>query len=179
MPLVSSLRVVPNSGILVPSSTTTNYVPATPGSSSVKSDLTPSVTTFNERSGAVVLTALDITEALGYEPSQGSGNSSGSDTLFTQTVSATLSAAGADQSGATPITAQFNVVTTVAAGAGVILPTTLNTKILIINRGANDLSVYPPLNAQLESYGTNVAVSIPVGNSAEFIMTSSSQGYIL
>lgn len=89
-------------------------------------------------------------------------------------VPAAVSAAGTTQGTATVLTSQFNVVTTVAAGTGVVA-TSGYTKIW--NAGANALLVYPIGSAQLDTDGTNVAVSVAVGGVVEIIMTSSAQGY--
>ena len=87
---------------------------------------------------------------------------------------AQVSAAGANQAGATQLTSMFNVITSCTSGQGVIA-TTYYTKIW--NATANACNVYPPSGAQFDSHGTNTAVYIAAGASAEFIMTSSTQGY--
>ena len=89
--------------------------------------------------------------------------------------SVTISAAGTTQGTATVIAAQQVVVTTVASGTGVKLA---DYDITIMNRGANDLKVYPPSGAQIEAYGSNVAVTIPTSGSAEFWRVSSTQFYV-
>ena len=73
------------------------------------------------------------------------------------------------------LTAQINIVTVCAAGAGV-KATAGYTK--IYNRGANPVLVYPISSAQFEDYGTNNPVSIPGGGQAEIWMSSATQGYV-
>lgn len=90
-------------------------------------------------------------------------------------VPASVSAAGTTQGGATVLTAQFNVVTAVAAGSGV-MATANYTKIW--NSGANDLLVYPISSAQFDAVGTNLPITVPVGGAVEIVMTSGTQGYV-
>jgi hypothetical protein len=90
-------------------------------------------------------------------------------------VPAVVSAAGTTQANATVLTAQSNIVTVCAAGAGVVA-TAGYTK--VYNRAANAVLVYPISSAQFEGLGTIAPVSIPVGGQAEFFMTSSTQGYV-
>ena len=87
---------------------------------------------------------------------------------------AAVSAAGTTQGTATVLTAMFNVITSCTSGQGVVA-TTYYTKIW--NATAAACLVYPPTGAQFDSHGTNTAVYIAAGGSAEFIMTSSTQGY--
>lgn len=89
-------------------------------------------------------------------------------------VPASVSAAGTTQGTATVLTAQLNVVTTVAAGTGVVATATY-TKIW--NAGANDLLVYPITSAHFEALGTNLPILVPVGGAVEIVMTSGTQGY--
>lgn len=88
-----------------------------------------------------------------------------------------LSAAGTTQATAAALAGQVNVVTAVASGAGVILAANLGNPVRIINRGVNPLLVYPQAGAQIESAGTNAAVTVTVGGSAEFLFSSLTQWY--
>lgn len=90
------------------------------------------------------------------------------------TVPASVSAAGTTQGTATVLTSMFNVVTTVAAGTGVMAPTGYSKT---LNAGANAVLMYPLSGAQFDGVGTNLPVSVPVGGAIEIIMTSSTQGY--
>lgn len=93
-------------------------------------------------------------------------------------VAGAVSAAGTDQGSATALAARYNVVTTVASGTGVILPASaINSVITVMNRGANTLNVFPNTGAQIESSGTNTAVTIAAGSTTEFICTSGTQWY--
>ena len=68
--------------------------------------------------------------------------------LILETASDLLTATGANQAGALALVSQTNRLTTVAAGTGVLLPTSVaGLEITIINHGANPLQVYPSLAA--------------------------------
>lgn len=90
----------------------------------------------------------------------------------------TVSAFGSTQGAATALTATVTIATTVAAGTGVRL--TLPYQ-LVINAGANALSVYPNSGASITGGGTalaaNAAFSVGVGSSAVFVCSSSSACY--
>jgi hypothetical protein len=113
--------------------------------------------------GVLSLTGANVTGALGYTPANKAGDT------FTGTVGlstgATISAAGTTQGTAISLSSQVSIVTSVAANAGVIVPGT-GVVYLLLNRGTNVLSVYPPSSAQFESFGTNVAVGVAVGGFA-------------
>lgn len=99
---------------------------------------------------------------------------------FIHGVQTGIIAAGATQGTATSLSKDFNVVSTVPAGAGVILPTTTGGyKITVINSGANALKVYPSTGAQINGIGTNTAYSLATGGKLEFISVTSSQWYTL
>lgn len=88
-------------------------------------------------------------------------------------VPAIVSAAGTTQGTATALTAQLNVVTTVAAGTGVVATATYTE---IWNAGANDLLVYPVSSAHFDALGTNLPITVPVGGAVRIIMNGT-QGY--
>lgn len=81
-----------------------------------------------------------------------------------------ITATGTDQATARALTAQLSIVTTVAPGTGV---RSVGGDGRILNRGSIDLLAYPPVGAQIETYGTNVAVLVPPGGGVEFIRSSS------
>lgn len=119
------------------------------------------------RTGAVTLTHSDLTDWA----SATAGFASAA------TYAAAVSAAGTTQGTATAITATINVVTTVAANSGVILPSGATQPIRILNRGANALKVYPQTGAQIEAAGANAAVTVAVGAGVTFLPVSSTQWY--
>lgn len=73
-----------------------------------------------------------------------------SGTFFASDVTAAVSAAGSSSSDATALTTAVNVVTTAAAGTGVTLPSgAVGATVLVQNRGANDLELYPPTSGTI------------------------------
>ena len=90
---------------------------------------------------------------------------------------AALSAAGTTQATGTAITAQVNTFTTVAAGAGATLPSSaaIGSEVVIFNRGANALLVYPPSGGSIESGAANAAVSVAAGGTARFTRETTTQ----
>ena len=119
------------------------------------------------RTGAVTLTHSDLTDWAAATAGFASATS----------YAASVSAAGTTQGTATALTASVNVVTTVAANAGVILPAGATQPVRVLNRGANALKVYPQTGAQIEAAGVNAAVIVPVGAGVTFLPVSSSQWY--
>ena len=95
-------------------------------------------------------------------------------------VATGISAAGSSQGTATGITKDINVVSTVAAGAGVIFSTiVVGCQMVVINAGANPLLVYPPSGVAIDSLGANIGFTLPVGGKIMFMATSASQIYTL
>jgi hypothetical protein len=89
-----------------------------------------------------------------------------------------VSAAGSDQAGATALTVDYNVVTTVAASAGVKLPTaTAGRRIVIVNKGANTLSIYPATGGAIDAVSANAAIQVAANGSIELMASSSTQWY--
>lgn len=81
------------------------------------------------------------------------------------TVDPGLTATGSTQADALPVWADEVIVTTCPVGAGIILK---DKDYVVENRAVNALLVYPQLDAQVETYGINIAVSIPSGGAATF-----------
>lgn len=92
-----------------------------------------------------------------------------------------ISAAGATQGTATALTTSYNVVTTVAAGTGVILPTPASPFgqiVVVLNRGANALNVYPNTGAAIANAATNAAISLPVNQEVTLFSVSATQWWV-
>jgi hypothetical protein len=98
--------------------------------------------------------------------------------LFQSTATA-VSAAGTTQGTATALTASNNVVTTVGANSGVILPssTTAGWMITVINRGANPLNVYPNTSAAIDGAAANTPIVVPVNQFLQVINSSNTQWF--
>lgn len=79
-------------------------------------------------------------------------------------VSATgLTATGSTQATALQLGADVNKFTTVAASTGCILPAMNGgDNIVVVNSGANALSLYPPVGASINALGANTAYSIAI-----------------
>jgi len=89
-----------------------------------------------------------------------------------------VSAAGANQGAATALTVDYNVVTTVAASTGVKLPTaTAGRRIVIVNKGANTLSIYPATGAAIDALAANAAIQVAANGSIELMASSTTQWY--
>lgn len=95
------------------------------------------------------------------------------------TVGTAITAAGATQATATALTKDWNEVTTVAAGTGVVMPALSagQEECVVFNRGANALKVYPNGVAAIDALGASVAYSVPVGKSQTFRAVSAVQIY--
>lgn len=85
-----------------------------------------------------------------------------------QLTAAGLTALGATQATAYPITADITQFTTVAASTGAVLPAspTPGEDYVVSNFGANALSLYPGLGGKANNGSANAAVSIPAGKTA-------------
>ena len=97
---------------------------------------------------------------------------------FVRSVSASVSAAGTVQGNATALTTEFNRVSTVTSGSGVVLPSaTAGMAIAIVNSSANSLLVYPATGAAINSLSTNVGYSHETLATLQYIAISSTQWY--
>lgn len=88
-----------------------------------------------------------------------------------------LTATGTSQSGAFALVAENNYFSTVAASTGAVLDSNLGEGQvqMVYNGGANQLSVYPPSSAQINSLGTNNAMLLPTQTSCDFIRLGPTQ----
>lgn len=87
-------------------------------------------------------------------------------------------ALGTNQATGFGLIAQYTAFSSVAAGTGATLPTVAGGQIYnVYNRGANGLLVYPQFSAQIEAYGVNNPVTVPVGGNALFFAQTSSLWY--
>ena len=108
----------------------------------------------------------------------GGGFSAGQAQALGGTVAMTVSAAGSTISDATALTASNNYVTTVASGAGVILPNgVIGDAVQIYNAGANPLKVYPPNSGsqKIAPLAAAAAVLCPTNTMMGFYKWSSTQ----
>jgi len=76
-----------------------------------------------------------------------------------------VTAAGSTQATARLLTAANTVVSTAAAGTGVIIPASLELGDVttVTNLGANALLVYPPIGGVIQTGATNAGFSVATG----------------
>lgn len=99
-------------------------------------------------------------------------------TTLATSASAAVAAAGTTQTTATVLPASLDVVSSVTAGSatGVVLPVVpVGTQILVLNRAAAAVSVYPQSGATIESLGSNTPSGVAPGGSANFIEVAANQ----
>jgi hypothetical protein len=86
------------------------------------------------------------------------------------TVDGAVSAAGSDQAGATLLTADHSLVTTISAGQGVRLPSmTVRDSMSVANGHATEaLLVYPPSGWAINGAAANGPMSLPPRKGAAF-----------
>lgn len=87
--------------------------------------------------------------------------------------------AGTNAQGQGALTNDYNVITTAASSpSGVTLPTaTVGRRVVVVNKGANSVNVYPASGAAIDAGGANAAVALPVGGKIVFDASSTTQWY--
>lgn len=88
-----------------------------------------------------------------------------------------ISAAGTTQGTATELTAADNELTTVAAGAGVVLSASLaaGDSQSVFNAGANAVKVYPPSGMKINNLATNAAMLLATNTGCIFKCVSTTR----
>jgi len=88
-----------------------------------------------------------------------------------------VSAAGTTQGTATELTAADNELTTVAAGAGVVLSANLAAGDLqsVFNAGANAVKVYPPVGMRINALATNAHMLLATNTGCLFKCVSTTR----
>jgi hypothetical protein len=94
----------------------------------------------------------------------GSGLAARAAAAITGDVQNNITAAGTTQGTATTVYGDNVIVTTCAAGAGVVLSTDSGfgpgDDVFVSNQGANACLVYPPSGAQINALGANAGFSV-------------------
>lgn len=82
-----------------------------------------------------------------------------------------ITATGATQATAYPLSKVISNVTTAALNTGVVVPASVATgdQIFVRNGGANALAVYPVGTATINGAGAGVALSLAVGKTCQLI----------
>ncbi len=97
----------------------------------------------------------------------------GSSTLST---SATVSAAGSDQAGATALTKSYNIVTTATANQGVKLPDcAAGLESFLLNDTAVNVKIYPATGESIDGGSANAAVDLAPGHSLKLVGVSATK----
>lgn len=96
-----------------------------------------------------------------------------------QDTATAVSAAGTTQGTATELTAADSEVTTVGAGAGVVLSSKLapGDEQSVFNAGANPLKVYPPTGFKINALAANTAMTLAVNTACIFKCVSTTRVY--
>lgn len=94
-------------------------------------------------------------------------------TAIKGTTATGISAAGTTVADGTALTADHNVVSTVAADSGVVLPTGNQGDVIeVLNTGANPLNVYAPSGGSINGHTADVPAVLPIKTVARFRYTS-------
>ena|SRR3990167_9527602 len=91
-----------------------------------------------------------------------------------------LTSTGTNQNTALEVSGDVNVITTCASNTGVRLPVPQGggmIRILIINKGANALSVYPHVGGYIDANAINVASSLAVDTPVDLVSVNGSRWY--
>ena len=93
-------------------------------------------------------------------------------------TAATITAAGTTQATAFALINDINVVSTAAASTGVALPTgTVGRRVVVFNRGANAITVYPASGGTIDTLALNAGMALPVNAQAQFYAATATQWY--
>ena len=99
------------------------------------------------------------------------GTSAGQATAINGLVNTGISAAGTTIGTATDLTRSMNYVSTVASGAGVQLPATMQIgdEVEVYNAGANTLTIYPDqTTVGFNQLSVGTGVSLPINTAMRF-----------
>jgi hypothetical protein len=116
----------------------------------------PSNTPIIDQQGAMSIPGMAFFRALWNRTGQNSGSPFA--------TADALSSIGTTQTTALVLAADWNNVTTVASGTGVLLPALTQGQMVWVfnNDPANNLNVYPPIGASITYQSVNAGVNNPV-----------------
>ena len=111
-----------------------------------------------------------------------SGNITGANIItnnyLIRSVATGISAAGSTQGTGTVLAKEFNQISTVASGAGVVLPVGVpGLAITITNSSANSLIVYPASGASINALATNAGYTHSTLATLQYITLTGTQWY--
>jgi hypothetical protein len=172
---VTAPNVVANTGAFYGAATGLTGIPA----ANVTGTLSVNTTGYSATVSTAAqpnITSVGTLSSLSVTGNTSSGNVIAS-TYHIRSIGTGISAAGSTQGTATAITKEINVVSTVSAGQGVILPGVAGTVITITNSSATALLVYPASGGVINTLATNTALSIPAGATLQFVAPTATQWY--
>lgn len=142
----------------------------------------PQLTTLTPTAGQTSVTNGPGTVQVGLATNVQTTGTLGDGTGFYCSITTAVAGAGTTQGTATvlPSTTCFSVLTT-PVNSGVLLPTPTRAgfNLLIFNRGANTLNVYPNSGAAIDGAAANAPVVISSGASAMYVANSTTQWYTM
>ena len=101
-------------------------------------------------------------------------------TILINSVGTGISAAGSTQGTATALTKTVNILSTVGAGTGVVLPTAVAGRLIyIVNTGVNAVQVYPATGAAINALASNANLTQSAGGALQYIASSATQWYTI
>jgi hypothetical protein len=143
-------------------------------------DVAQALTDSLPRDGSAPMTgnlAMGSNKITGLAAGTNAGDAVRFDQLPTFTPTTGTLTAGTDAQGQGPITTDQVTITTAAANpSGATLPTAVaGDRVIIANRGANPVNIYPATGAAIGALATNAPVLLAVNQSVEFFARSATQ----
>jgi hypothetical protein len=172
---ITAANITANTGVFTGNGAGLTNIAGANVTGSVSSATTAGTVTTNAQPNITSTGTLTSLTVSGNIAAQANVNMTG---YVIRSVNAAVSAAGTVQGNATAITKEMNVVSTVASGAGVVLPTAVAGMVIsITNTSANSLEVYPATSAAINSGAANAAYTQPAGSTLQFIAPTTTQWY--
>ena len=172
---ITAANITANTGIFAGNGAGLTNIAGANVTGAVSSATTAGTVTTNAQSNITSTGTLTSLTVSGNIAAQANVNMTG---YVIRSVNAAVSAAGTVQGNATAITKEMNVVSTVASGAGVVLPTAVAGMVIsITNTSANSLAVYPATSAAINTGAANAAYTQPAGSTLQFIAPTTTQWY--
>lgn len=143
-------------------------------------DVAQALTDSLPRDGSAPMTgnlAMGSNKITGLAAGTTAGDAVRFDQLPSITPTTAALTAGTNAQGQGPITTDQATITTAAANpSGVTLPTAVaGDRVIIANRGANPVNIYPAAGAAIGALATNAPVLLAVNQSVEFFARSATQ----